>query len=190
MLIGCTTVEKHNCEDFISDWIVVKDGLCGETIKRKKICTKCEKTLEKDIRELEHILARNYSKKDYVFDYLTASFYDEILFEIGGNPTNVSDRILSTDVINKINEQTQPEGDRQKQDGIHGSIVNEVGHQLVSAVLGLAQAGLLVSDINVVVDMGMVGCKVAAGNTQGGLTMTDGQVHKLDHILSSIFLID
>ena len=75
-------------------------------------------------------------------------------------------------------------------DGIHGSIVNEVGHQLVSAVLGLAQAGLLVSDINVVVDMGMVGCKVAAGNTQGGLTMTDGQVHKLDHILSSIFLID
>lgn len=63
-----------------------------------------EKTLEKDIRELEHILGRNYGKKDYVFDYLTASFYDEILFEVGGEPTNVSDRILSTDVINRINE--------------------------------------------------------------------------------------
>ena len=54
LLIGCTTVEKHNCEDFISDWIVVKDGLCGETIKRKKICTKCEKTLEKETVVKEH----------------------------------------------------------------------------------------------------------------------------------------
>ena len=63
-----------------------------------------KETLKKDIKELEHILLRNYGKKDYVFDYLTASFYDEILFEVGGNPTNVSERILSTEVINRINQ--------------------------------------------------------------------------------------
>lgn len=63
-----------------------------------------KKTLEKDIRELEHILARNYGKNDYVFDYITATYYDEILYEIGGNPTHVSERIFSREVADKINE--------------------------------------------------------------------------------------
>ena len=76
---------------------------------------------------------------------------------------------------------TQNSGAVQTQNGIHGSVIDEVGNQLISTGLGLRNTGLLEGDINVVIDMGVIGHKVALGNTQGDITLLDRQFHKLDH---------
>jgi hypothetical protein len=79
------------------------------------------------------------------------------------------------------NAGTQNSGAVQTQNGINGGIIDEVGNQLISAVLGLRNTGLLISDINVVIDMGVIGHKVALGNTQRGIALLNRQFHELDH---------
>ena len=37
-------IDKHNCDDFISDWINVEPIVCGTNTKQK-VCTKCNKVL-------------------------------------------------------------------------------------------------------------------------------------------------
>ena len=57
----------------------------------------------------------------------------------------------------------------QTQDGINGCIINEMGNQLVSGSLGFAQTSLLLGNIDVVIDVGVVCCEMTAGNAQGNL---------------------
>ena len=75
----------------------------------------------------------------------------------------------------------QHRGAVQAQNGIHRGIVDEVGHQLMGAVLGLAQTGLLVSDIHVVIDVGMIGGKMSPGDAKRRVAPADGQIHQCDH---------
>ena len=69
----------------------------------------------------------------------------------------------------------------QTQHRIHGGIVDKVGNQLIGAVPRFAETGLLVGDVNVVVDMGVVGHEMTLGNPQRGVAVLHGQFYKLDH---------
>ena len=80
------------------------------------------------------------------------------------------------------NAGTQNSGAVQAEDGIHGGIVNKMGDQLVRAVLRFTQTCLLVSDINIVIDMGVIGREVAPGDTQGDIAMADRKIHQFDHL--------
>ena len=79
---------------------------------------------------------------------------------------------------------TQNRGTVHTQDGIHRGIVDKMGNQLTGAVLGLTETGLLISNINVVVDVGVVGGKMALGHPQRCFTLSNGQVHQCDHTVS------
>lgn len=65
-----------------------------------------EQTLKKDIKKLEHQLCRNYGKKDFLYDFIIASSYDDILVNIGGQPTNVAERTLTPQVMERIEKLT------------------------------------------------------------------------------------
>ena len=55
-------------------------------------------------------------------------------------------------------------------------------HQLISAILRLTQAGLLVGDVDVIIDVGVVGGEVAVGNSQGYLAVLHRQMLQFDHM--------
>ena len=76
---------------------------------------------------------------------------------------------------------TQHRGAVQTQNGIHRSVVDEMGHQLMGAVLGLAQAGLLVGDVHEVIDVGVIGGKMSPGDAKRCVASADGQIHQCDH---------
>ena len=82
----------------------------------------------------------------------------------------------------------QHRGAVQTQHGIHGGIVDEIGHQLIGAVPGLAETGLLVGDVHIVVDMGVIGHEMTLGDPQGGVAALYGQFYKLDHSFFLQFL--
>ena len=69
----------------------------------------------------------------------------------------------------------------QAQYGVHRGVIHEIGHQLPRAVLGLAEAGLLIGDIHIVIDVGVIGCKMAPGNAKGRTAMANGHLHQSDH---------
>ena len=79
------------------------------------------------------------------------------------------------------NESAQHGGAVQTDDGIHRGIVDETGHQLISGGFGLAEAGLVIGDINVVVDVAVVGCKVTAGHTQRHISVATLQMLQIYH---------
>jgi hypothetical protein len=76
---------------------------------------------------------------------------------------------------------TQNSSAVQTQNGVNRGIVDKIGNQLICAVLSLGNTGLLEGNINIVIDMGVVGDKVALGNTQGDITLLNRQFHKLNH---------
>jgi len=80
------------------------------------------------------------------------------------------------------NAGAQDSGAVQAKDGIHGGIINKVGDQLVCAVLRFTQACLLISNINIVIDMRVIGREVAPGDAQGDVAMAYGKIHQFDHL--------
>ena len=69
----------------------------------------------------------------------------------------------------------------QTQDRIHGGIVDEVQHQLLGYRLGLAQAGLGVGDVDVIIDMAVVGGEMPVGEPQGDVAVLHRQKIDIDH---------
>ena len=51
----------------------------------------------------------------------------------------------------------------------------------VKIVDGLAEAGLLIGDIHIVIDVGVIGRKMAPGNAKGRTAMANGHLHQSDH---------
>ena len=80
------------------------------------------------------------------------------------------------------NAGAQNSGAVQAKDGIHGGIINKVGDQLVCAVLRFTQACLLIGNINIVIDMRVIGREVAPGDAQGDIAMADRKIHQFDHL--------
>ena len=74
------------------------------------------------------------------------------------------------------NTGTQNGGAVQAENGIHGNIVAQTADQLIGTVLGLAETGLVEGQINIVIDMGMVGCKMSPGQTEGNFAVPDRQM--------------
>ena len=85
------------------------------------------------------------------------------------------------------NAGTQNSGTVQTQDGIHWCIIDKMRHQFVSGGPGLAQTGLLISNVNIVVNMGMIGSKVAFRKTQGDVAAGNGQVTVAPSPVKGIF---
>jgi hypothetical protein len=56
-----------------------------------------------------------------------------------------------------------------------------MGNQFVCAVLSLTQAGLLVSNINIIIDMRVIGGKMALCNSQRHFTPANRQMFDFDH---------
>jgi hypothetical protein len=54
-------------------------------------------------------------------------------------------------------------------------------NQLRGGVLRLVQTGFLISDVDVIVDVAVVGGEVALGDAQGGLSVASGQVGQFWH---------
>ena len=69
----------------------------------------------------------------------------------------------------------------QAEDGIHRRIIEEMGNQLISGVLRLAEPGLLEGNINIIIDMGVIGNEVSLGKAQRHIAPLYGQFDKLDH---------
>lgn len=63
-----------------------------------------EEQLKRDIAKLEHLLKRKYNKKNFVFEHIIVSTYDDILKKIACETTYVEDRIFSEDVYKLIKE--------------------------------------------------------------------------------------
>ena len=76
---------------------------------------------------------------------------------------------------------TQHRGTVQAQHRIHRRIVHKMGHQLVGAFLGLAEPGLLIGDVDVIVDVGVVGCEMPTGDPQRDVAPAHGKVYQFDH---------
>jgi hypothetical protein len=76
---------------------------------------------------------------------------------------------------------TQDSGAVQAEDGIHGGIIDEMGNELIGAVLGFTQTGLIIGDVDIIVDVRVIGGEVATGDPQGDIAAADRQVHKFDH---------
>ena len=60
-----------------------------------------------------------------------------------------------------------------------------MGHQLLGAVLRLAQTGFLEGDVHIVIDMGVVGRKVPPGNAKRGVAPANGKMHQCYHDFAS-----
>ena len=58
-----------------------------------------------------------------------------------------------------------------------------MGHQFIGTVFGFAQTGLLIGDVDVIIDVGVVGGEVTAGDTQGDFAALNGQIGNLNHSL-------
>ena len=69
----------------------------------------------------------------------------------------------------------------QAENGVDRGVVDEIRHQLMSAVLGLAESGFLISNIHKIIDVGMIGGKMSVSDTQGGIAPADGKVHQCNH---------
>ena len=69
----------------------------------------------------------------------------------------------------------------QTQNGVHGGIIDKMRNQLRGGVLRLVQTGFLLSDVDVIVDVAVVGGEVALGDAQGGLSVASGQVGQFWH---------
>ena len=82
------------------------------------------------------------------------------------------------------NAGTQHRRTIQAQDRIHRGIIDKMGHQLLGAVLRLAEAGFLEGDVHIIIDMGMVGGKMAPGDTQRRVAPADGEIHQGNHRFS------
>lgn len=76
---------------------------------------------------------------------------------------------------------TQNSGAVQTQDGIHRGIIDKMRHQFIGAVLGFTQAGLLIGDVDVVIDVGMIGGEMASCDSQGNFAALNGQMGNFDH---------
>ena len=63
-----------------------------------------EEQLKRDIAKLEHLLMRKYNKKNFAFEHIIASSYDDILKKIACETTYVEDRIFSEDVYKLVKE--------------------------------------------------------------------------------------
>ena len=72
-------------------------------------------------------------------------------------------------------------GTIQAQYGIHRGVVDEIGNQLPRTVLRLAEAGLLIGDVHIVIDVGMIGCKMAPGDAKRCTAMANGHFHQSNH---------
>ena len=79
------------------------------------------------------------------------------------------------------NAGAQHRGAVQTQHRIHRHIIDKAGNQLIGTVPSLAETGLLIGDVHIVVDMGMVGHKMSLGNSQRRVAPLHGQFYKLDH---------
>ena len=79
------------------------------------------------------------------------------------------------------NASAQNGGAIQTYDGIYGSIVDEMGNQLISGSLGFAEAGLLKGDINIIIDVAVVGGEVTTGHPQGYIAATAFQMLEFNH---------
>ena len=77
---------------------------------------------------------------------------------------------------------TQDSGAVQAEDGIHGGIIDEMGNELVGTVLSFTQTGLVIGDVDVVVDVRVIGGEVAAGDPKRDIATADRQIHKFDHL--------
>ena len=69
----------------------------------------------------------------------------------------------------------------QTQHRIHRRIIDKAGNQLIGTVPSLAETGLLIGDVHIIVDMGMVGHKMSLGNSQRRVAPLHRQFYKLDH---------
>lgn len=70
---------------------------------------------------------------------------------------------------------TQYAGPVQTENGIHWGIIDEMGDQLLCTVFRYAEAGLLEGDVYEIVDVGMIGGEVAAGDTEGSIPRRMGR---------------
>ena len=59
--------------------------------------------------------------------------------------------------------------------------------KLLGNVSGLGQTGLMVGNINVVVDMAVVGRKMASGHTKGHVSSLDGQFLNFNHFVVLLY---
>ena len=79
------------------------------------------------------------------------------------------------------NTGAQHGGTIQAQYGVHRRIVDEVCHQLPGTVFCLTQARLLISNIYIVIDMTVIGGKVATGIAQRRIPPANRQIDDFDH---------
>jgi hypothetical protein len=77
---------------------------------------------------------------------------------------------------------TDDSGAVQAENGIHKGAIDNSLRQMLGYGLRLAQTGLGIGNIDVVIDMAVVGSKVTASKPQGNISMTHGQVGNFDHI--------
>ena len=69
----------------------------------------------------------------------------------------------------------------QAQDRVHRAVVPEPGHQLPGNVPGLGELGFLLGDVDVVIDVAVVGGEMPPGYPQGDVSMGHGQSFDLKH---------
>jgi hypothetical protein len=60
-----------------------------------------------------------------------------------------------------------------------------MAHQLFGAGLGFADTGLVVGDIDVIVDVAVVSGKMTTGNSKRDIATATGKMDQLDHNVSS-----
>jgi hypothetical protein len=72
-------------------------------------------------------------------------------------------------------------GTVQTQNGVHRGIIDKGSHHLLGNILRFAEAGLGICNINVVIDMAVVGGEVAASHSQGHIAALYRQVGNLNH---------
>ena len=69
----------------------------------------------------------------------------------------------------------------QTQNGIHRGIILEVGDQLLGDRLSLAETGLGEGNIDVIIDMAVVGSEMPTGNPKGYVSMSHRQIGNFNH---------
>ena len=69
----------------------------------------------------------------------------------------------------------------QTQNGIDGGVPLILRSQDPGHSLSLRQAGLLKGDINIIIDVAVVGRKMAFRHTQGDIALANGEFHDLKH---------
>ena len=69
------------------------------------------------------------------------------------------------------NTRTQHRRPVQTKNSIYRRIIDKMRNQSVGGRFGLAESGFLGGNINIIVNMAVVGCKMAPGITQGYITM-------------------